>query len=82
MEQGDVGVADEDFGVGADEVVVEVGEELVGVDATDGADDGADGRVAEGGVDFVAAVDDGLLVGQVVGDGVEDDVDFTDQLGL
>ena len=42
MQECDVGVAAEDLGVGADQGVVEVPEELVGGGAADGADDGGD----------------------------------------
>jgi hypothetical protein len=39
-------------------------EELMGREATDGADDGFDLRVSERGMDFVAAVENCLVEGQ------------------
>ena len=56
MERGVVAVADEDFGVGADEVGVEEGEKFGGTPAASSAEDGVDGGVCEGGVDVGDAV--------------------------
>lgn len=53
VQHGHVGVPLEDLGVRADEVEVQVGEELVGVVAADGSEDDGDVFVAEGLVDVV-----------------------------
>lgn len=53
VQQGDVGVAAENLGVGSDDVVVDVAEEFVGREAADGAYDCLDGGVEEDGMEFV-----------------------------
>ena len=51
-----IAVADEGFGVGAEEAGVEEGKELGGAPAAAGAEDGVDGGVGEGGVEIGGAV--------------------------
>ena len=51
-----VAVADEGFGIGAEEIGVEEGEEFGRAPAAAGAEDGVDGGVGEGGVEVGDAV--------------------------
>lgn len=75
METGDIGVAGDDFWVGADvslQICVgeERGDEFSEGGTADSADDGGDGWVCECGADLGEAVGDGGL-DAVVGAGVE-----------
>ena len=63
VQQRDVAVAAEDLRVGSHDLVVEMGEEFVGGEPADGADDGLDFWVEEGVVDLETAEEDGVVVG-------------------
>ena len=74
VERGVVAVADEDFGVGAEERGVEEGEELGGAPAAAGAEDAVDGGVGEGGMEVGDAVRGGAgVVERAVVEGVGHD---------